>query len=159
MTETFKYYFEDFEPGHMTEVKGPTLTKEEIVEFASRFDPQPFHVDEEKARQSMYHGIIASGWHTVSLCMRMICDAYLLDSASMGSSGVDQIRWLIPVRPGDSISLRMTVLETKPSRTRPEMGIVRHRWDVFNQNQELVMEMTGTGLFRRRDPAARGSGG
>lgn len=159
MTETFKYYFEDFEPGHMTEVKGPTLTKEEIVEFASRFDPQPFHVDEERAKSSIYHGIIASGWHTVSLCMRMICDAYLLDSASMGSSGVDQVRWLIPVRPGDSISLRMTVLETKASRTRPEMGIVRHRWDVFNQNQELVMEMTGIGLYRRRDPAPRGSAG
>ncbi len=159
MTESFKYYFEDFEPGHMTEIQGPTLTREEIVEFASRFDPQPFHVDEEKAKQSIYRGIIASGWHTVSLCMRMICDAYLLDSASMGSSGVDQIRWLIPVRPGDAISLRMTVLETNVSKTRPEMGIVRHRWDVFNQNQELVMEMTGTGLFRRRNPAVRGSAG
>ena len=159
MTEPFKYYFEDFEPGHMTEVKGPTVSKEEIVEFASRYDPQPFHVDEEKAKGSIYHGIIASGWHTVSLCMRMICDAYLLEAASMGSSGVDQVRWLIPVRPGDTLSLRMTVLETKASRTRPEMGIVRHRWDVFNQNQELVMEMTGIGLYRRRNPAASGSAG
>jgi len=159
MTEAFKYYFEDFEPGHMTELKGPTVSKEDIVEFASRYDPQPFHVDEEKAKQSMYHGIIASGWHTVSLCMRMICDAYLLDAASMGSSGVDQVRWLIPVRPGDTLSMRMTVLETKSSRTRPEMGIVRHRWDVFNQNQELVMEMTGVGLYRRRTPAARDPAG
>jgi acyl dehydratase len=153
MTESFKYYFEDFEPGHMTELKGPTVSKQEIVDFASRFDPQPFHVDEEKAKQSIYHGIIASGWHTVSMCMRMICDAYLLESASMGSSGVDQVRWLIPVRAGDSLSMRMTVLETKTSQTRPEMGIVRHRWDVFNQNQELVMEMTGIGLYRRRHPA------
>ena len=159
MTEAFKYYFEDFEPGHMMELKGPTISQEEIVEFASRYDPQPFHVDEEKAKQSVYHGIIASGWHTVSLCMRMICDAYLLESASMGSSGVDQVRWLIPVRPGDTLAMRMTVLETNPSRTRPEMGIVRHRWDVFNQNQELVMEMTGVGFFRRRNPAARGSAG
>lgn len=159
MTETFKYYFEDFEPGHMTELKGPTVSKDDIVEFASRYDPQPFHVDEERAKQSMYHGIIASGWHTVSLCMRMICDAYLLDAASMGSSGVDQVRWLIPVRPGDTLSMRMTVLETKSSRTRPEMGIVRHRWDVFNQNQELVMEMTGVGLYRRRTPAARDPAG
>lgn len=159
MTEALKYYFEDFEPGHMMELKGPTISQEEIVEFASRYDPQPFHVDEEKAKQSVYHGIIASGWHTVSLCMRMICDAYLLESASMGSSGVDQVRWLIPVRPGDTLAMRMTVLETNPSRTRPEMGIVRHRWDVFNQNQELVMEMTGVGFFRRRNPAARGSAG
>ena len=159
MSETFKYYFEDFEPGHMTELEGPTVSKEEIIEFASRYDPQPFHVDEEKAKHSNYHGIIASGWHTVSLCMRMICDAYLLEAASMGSSGVDQVRWLIPVRPGDTLSMRMTVLETKSSRTRPEMGIVRHRWDVFNQNQELVMEMTGVGLYRRRTPAARDSAG
>jgi acyl dehydratase len=159
MTDSFKYYFEDFEPGQMTEVKGPTLSREEIVEFASRFDPQPFHVDEEKAKQSIYHGVIASGWHTASLCMRMICDAYLLDAASMGSSGVDEMRWLIPVRPGDTISMRMTVLETKTSRTRPDMGIVRHRWDVFNQNQELVMEMTGVGLYRRRHPGTRGSEG
>lgn len=159
MTEAFKYYFEDFEPGHMMELKGPTISQEEIVEFASRYDPQPFHVDEEKAKQSVYHGIIASGWHTVSLCMRMICDAYLLESASMGSSGVDQVRWLIPVRPGDTLAMRMTVLETNPSRTRPEMGIVRHRWDVFNQNQELVMEMTGVGFFRRRNPAPRGPAG
>jgi len=159
MTEPFKYYFEDFEPGHMTEIPGPTVSKEEIIEFASRYDPQPFHVDEEKAKDSIYHGIIASGWHTVSLCMRMICDAYLLEAASMGSSGVDQVRWLIPVRPGDTLSLRMTVLETKVSRTRPEMGIVRHRWDVFNQNQELVMEMTGIGLYRVRNPAPRDPAG
>jgi acyl dehydratase len=159
MTEPFKYYFEDFAPGQMTEIPGPTVSREEIVEFASRYDPQPFHVDEEKAQRSIYHGIIASGWLTVSLCMRMICDAYLLEAASMGSSGVDQVRWLIPVRPGDTLSMRMTVLETKTSRTRPEMGIVRHRWDVFNQNQELVMEMTGIGLYRRRNPAARGAAG
>ena len=159
MTEAFRYYFEDFEPGHMMELKGPTVSKEDIVEFATRYDPQPFHVDEKQAKQSAYHGLIASGWHTVSMCMRMICDAYLLESASMGSSGVDQVRWLIPVRPGDTLSLRMTVLETKASQSRPEMGIVRHRWDVFNQNQELVMEMTGVGFFRRRNPGARDAAG
>jgi len=154
MSTDFKYYFEDFEPGHMIEIEGPTLTQEEIVDFASKYDPQPFHVDAGKARQSIYHGIIASGWHTAAVCMRMICEAYLLDSASMGSSGLDQLRWLHPVRPGDRLAMRMTVLETKPSKTRPDMGIVRHRWDVFNQNQELVMEMTGIGLYRRRHPGA-----
>ncbi|MCZ7563227.1 MAG: MaoC family dehydratase [Burkholderiales bacterium] len=152
MSGGFKYYFEDFAPGHAIEIQGPTLTREEIVAFASKYDPQPFHVDEASARESMYHGIIASGWHTVALCMRMNCDAYLLDSASVGSSGIDQLRWLKPVRPGDRLALRMTVLETKASRSRPELGVVRHRWDVFNQNQELVMEMTGVGLYRRRTP-------
>lgn len=156
MTTDFKYYYEDFEPGHMVEVAGPTLSQQEIVDFASKYDPQPFHVDEAAARRSIYHGIIASGWHTVALCMRMICDAYLLDSASMGSSGVDQVRWLKPVRPGDTLALRMTVLEKKASKSRPDMGIVRHRWDVFNQSQELVMEMTGIGLYRRRNPGAPG---
>jgi len=157
MIAGFKYYFEDFEPGQVLEIAGPTLTEQEIIEFASRFDPQLFHVDAEKARHSVYHGIIASGWHTAAVCMRMICDAYLLEAASMGSPGVDQIRWLHPVRPGDTLALRMTVLETRVSKTRSGMGIVRHRWDVFNQHQQLVMEMTGVGLFRRRhpgDPAA-----
>jgi len=144
MSIDFKYYFEDFEPGHTIEIDGPTITQAEIVDFATKYDPQPFHVDAEKARHSIYHGIIASGWHTVALCMRMICDAYLLDSASMGSSGVEELRWLHPVRPGDKLAMRMTVLETK----------AYHRWDVFNQNQELVMEMTGVGLYRRRNPGA-----
>jgi acyl dehydratase len=157
MSTDFKYYFEDFEPGHTIEIDGPTITQQEIVDFASKFDPQPFHVDEEKAKHSIYHGIIASGWHTVAVCMRMICDAYLLDSASMGSSGVEELRWLHPVRPGDKLAMRMTVLETKSSKTRPQMGIVHHRWDVFNQNQELVMEMTGVGLYRRRIPGAPGA--
>jgi len=150
MTDSFKYYFEDFEPGQMTEVKGPTLSREEIVEFASRFDPQPFHVDEEKAKQSIYHGVIASGWHTASLCMRMICDAYLLDAASMGSSGVDEMRWLIPVRPGDTICYRRTVLESRASQSRPGVGLLRSRTEALNQHGEVVMSMEGWGMFGRR---------
>lgn len=146
----FRYWFEDFPVGMTVEIPGPVLTRESILEYAQRYDPQPFHVDEEAAKQSPYGGLIASGWHTVSLAMRMICDAYLLDAASLGSPGVNQVRWLKPVRPGDSLRLRMTVLEAKPSTSKPDRGTVLHRWDVLNQNGETVMTMEGYGMFRRR---------
>jgi acyl dehydratase len=150
--KSFKYWFEDFSVGMTVEIPGPVLTRESIMEFARRYDPQPFHVDEEAAKQSTYGGLIASGWHTVSLAMRMICDAYLLDAASLGSPGVNEVRWLKPVRPGDAIRLRMTVLEAKPSTSKPDRGTVLHRWDVLNQNGETVMTMEGYGMFRRRGP-------
>jgi len=149
----FRYWFEDFSVGMTVEIPGPVLTRESIMEFARRYDPQPFHVDEEAAKQSAYGGLIASGWHTVSLAMRMICDAYLLDAASLGSPGVNQVRWLKPVRPGDAIRLRMTVLEAKPSASKPDRGTVLHRWEVFNQKDETVMTMEGYGMFRRRSYA------
>jgi len=148
----FKYWFEDFAVGMRLEVPGPVLTRDSIMEFARRYDPQPFHVDEEAAKQSTYGGLIASGWHTVSLAMRMICDAYLLDAASLGSPGVNQVRWLKPVRPGDAIRLRMTVLEAKPSASKPDRGTVLHRWEILNQKDEVVMNMEGYGMFRRRSP-------
>lgn len=147
---TVKYYFEDFQPGQVREIQGPAVTGAEIVEFARKYDPQPFHIDEDAAKSSFYGGLIASGWQTVSLCMRLMCDLYLLESASLGSPGVDEIRWVKPVRPGDRLRLRMFVLETRISRSRPEMGSVRARWEVFNQNDEQVMHMTGWGMFGRR---------
>jgi acyl dehydratase len=147
-----KYYFEDFPAGMALEISGPTLTRDSILEYARRYDPQPFHVDEEAAKQSIFGGLIASGWHTVSLCMRMICDAYLIEAASLGSPGVKEVSWTKPVRPGDTLRLKMTVLEAKTSRSKPDRGTVLHRWEVFNQNQELVMRMEGYGMFRRRSP-------
>ncbi len=149
----FKYWFEDFPAGMAVEIAGPTLTRESILEYARRYDPQPFHVDEEAGKRSMYGGLIASGWHTVSLAMRMICDAYLLDAASLGSPGVNEVRWLKPVRPGDTIRLRMTVIEAKPSRSKPDRGTVLHRWEVLNQQGDAVMTMEGYGMFRRRRAA------
>ena len=145
-----KYYFEDFAPGHSWEIEGPVLTKEEIVEFATRFDPQHFHVDEEAARRSTYGGLIASGWHTVGICMRMMCDRYLLETASLGSPGVDHVRWLRPVRPGDRLRMKMTVLEAKLSLSKPDRGSILHRWEVYNQDSELVMTMDGWGIVGRR---------
>ena len=146
----FKYWFEDFPVGMAVEMAGPTLTRESILEYARRYDPQPFHVDEAAAKESIYGGLIASGWQTVSLVMRMICDAYLLEAASLGSPGVNEVRWLKPVRPGDTIRLRMRVLESKPSTSKPDRGTVLHRWEVFNQKDELVLTMEGYGMFRRR---------
>jgi acyl dehydratase len=147
---TKRYYFEDFTPGRVFELDGPALDKAEIVEFARRFDPQYFHVDERAAEDSPYGGLIASGWHTVGICMRLICDSYLLQSASLGSPGVNEVRWTKPVRPGDRLKMRMTILEAKLSRSKPDRGTVLHRWEVYNQHGDLVMHMEGYGMYGRR---------
>lgn len=149
-----KYHFEDFVPGTTWEIAGPTLTQEEIIEFSSKYDPQYFHVDPEQARRSPYGGLIASGWQTVSLCMRMMCDCYLVDSVSLGSPGVDKVRWKLPVRPGDSLRMRMTVLKASASRTKPDRGTLLSLWEIFNQRNELVMTMEGYGILARRGTAS-----
>lgn len=146
-----RWTFEDLTPGLVLEAQGPTVTAEAIVAFARQFDPQPFHLDDEAGKASLFGGLCASGWHTAALCMRMMCDAYLLDSASLGSPGLDELRWLKPVRAGDTLRWKMTVLEQRPSRSRPAMGSVLSTWEVFNQRDELVMTMRGWGLFGRRD--------
>ncbi|MBE0620750.1 MAG: MaoC family dehydratase [Burkholderiales bacterium] len=151
---SFKYYWEDFYPGQVREIGGYSLSEEEIIEFASKYDPQPFHTDSEKAKQTFFGGLIASGWQTASLGMRMICDLYLLEAASMGSPGVDELRWVKPVRPGDMLRLKATVQETRASTSRPDMGTVRSRSEIYNQHGELVMHMSGVGMFRRRKPDA-----
>jgi len=147
---TKKYHFEDFTPGRVWELEGPTVGKEEIVEFARRFDPQYFHVDERAAEDSPYGGLIASGWQTVGICMRLICDAYLLQTASLGSPGVNEVRWTKPVRPGDRLRMKMTVIEAKISRSKPDRGTVLHRWEVYNQHGDMVMHMEGYGMYARR---------
>jgi acyl dehydratase len=147
----FKYYWEDFPVGAVREFGGKTLSKEDIVRFAREYDPQPFHVDEEAAKRSVFGGLIASGWQTCGLAMRMMCDAYLLDAASAGSPGVESIRWVLPVRPGDSLRVRLTVLESRVLQSKPHIGLVRNKWEMFNQKDELVMHMEGYGMFLRRD--------
>jgi acyl dehydratase len=150
---SYKYYWEDFYPGQVLDIGGQSLSEEEIIDFARKYDPQPFHTDTEKAKQSYFGGLIASGWQTASIGMRMICDLYLLESASLGSPGIDELRWVKPVRPGDTLRLKATVLETRASATRPDMGTMRARSEIYNQHGELVMHMTGVGMFRRRSPA------
>jgi acyl dehydratase len=149
----FKYFFEDFSVGMVVEQAGPTLSEEDILEFARRYDPQPIHLDKEAAKRSIYGGLIASGWQTTSLTTRMMCDSYLLDAASLGSPGMRELSWLKPVRPGDTLRLRMTVLETRPSTSKPDRGSVLHRWEVFNQAGDPVLRMEGIGMFKRRNPA------
>jgi acyl dehydratase len=151
MTGAMTYrYFEDFPPGMTLELKGPTVTREAIIDFATKFDPQPFHLDDEAAKASLFGGLAASGWHTAAMCMRMMVDGYILESASLGSPGVDELRWVKPVLAGDTLSGRATVLEAKPSRSRPEMGAIKTKWEVFNQKGELVMHTTTWGLVRKR---------
>jgi acyl dehydratase len=143
-------YFEDFAPGQVIELGGRTITKEGIVAFAREFDPQPFHTDEAAATRSIYGGLLASGWHTGSLAMRILYDGLLKDAVSLGSPGIDELRWLKPVRPGDTLSLRMTILETIPSRTKPDRGLVRSLMEMRNQHGEVVLTIRGLSLLGRR---------
>ncbi len=152
--QTPKYYWEDFPVGHQVQRGGMPVSREAVLEFARRFDPQPFHVDEEVARHGLFGGLCASGWHTCALAMRMMCDAYLLESASLGSPGIDQLRWLKPVFPGDVLSLRMEVLEARPMASKPHVGLVKSRWEMRNQHGEPVLTMEGWGMFRRRGGAS-----
>ena len=143
-------YFEDFAPGDVIELGSRTITKESIVAFAREFDPQPFHTDEAAATRSIYGGLLASGWHTGSLAMRILYDGLLKNTASLGSPGIDELRWLKPVRPGDTLSLRMTILETIPSRTKPDRGLVRSLMEMRNQHGEVVLTIRGLSLLGRR---------
>jgi acyl dehydratase len=143
-------HWEDMAVGSVHEVGPVTVTREEILDFGRRFDPQPFHVDEEAARRTEFGGLVASGWHTCSLAMRMYVDAFLNRTVSAGSPGVEGIRWLRPVRPGDALRLRVEVLEARPSESRPHLGLVRARWRMVNQDGEPVMELTTWGMFGRR---------
>jgi acyl dehydratase len=143
-------YFEDFPPGDVRESPARTVTREEMLAFAREFDPQPFHTDEEAARKTIFSGLIASGWHTVAISMRLMWETYLVDTASLGSPGVDEVRWLKPVRPGDTLRARFTVVEAIPSRSKPDRGVVRSLSEVLNQHGEVVMTLRGLGLFARR---------
>ena len=149
-----RLYWEDFPVGSVREFDGPTVSRDEIVDFARRFDPQPFHLDEEAARQTHFGGLVASGWHTGSMAMRIICDGYLHEAASLGSPGIDKLRWTAPVRPGDTLRLRMTVLSARPMKSKPHIGLLESHWEMFNQRGELVLDMSGWGMFGRRDAGA-----
>jgi acyl dehydratase len=143
-------YLEDFKAGDVREFGHHVVTRKEIIEFATLYDPQPFHIDEEAGKASFFGGLVASGWMTCGLAMRMVCDDYLLRAASLGSPGVDQIRWLLPVRPGDTLRLRLTTREVRPSQSKPDRGIVRSGWEMLNQRGEVVLTMEGMGMFKRR---------
>ena len=125
-------FFEDYQTGSVHEFGSLTISQEEIISFARRFDPQVFHLDPESAKQTMYGGLIASGWHTSSLMMRLFVDHYLSHNASLGSPGVDELRWYKPVRPGDELSIRVTVTQTRRSRSKPDRGVLHSFVEVLN---------------------------
>ncbi len=146
----FKYYWEDFAVGSVREFGQMPVSREAVLEFARQFDPQPFHLDDEAAEASLFGRLSASGWHTCAMTMRMMCDDYLLDSASLGSPGLDHLKWLKPVYPGDTLSVRLTILETRLMSKRPGVGLLRSQWEVLNQQRETVLTMDGWGMFRCR---------
>jgi acyl dehydratase len=145
-----KWYFEDFEVGRTIEVGQRSVTEEEIIAFATQFDPQPFHVDKEAAAKSIYGGIIASGWHTCSMMMRLMVDSIVSSASSLGSPGLDEVRWLTPLRGGDTLTVSTTVLESKPSTSKPDRGVVLTVWEARNQHGELVATVKGMGMYLRR---------
>ncbi len=149
-----RLHWEDFPVGSVHPFGSVTLTRETIVEFARQFDPQPFHLDEEAASTSLFGALCASGWQTCALTMRMMCDAYLNRSVSLGSPGIDNLRWLKPVFAGDTLRGTMTVIEARPMASRPQVGLVLQRWEVVNQHDEPVMTMQGWGMLGRREPGA-----
>ncbi|MFZ6813518.1 MaoC family dehydratase [Undibacterium sp. Rencai35W] len=151
--KTYQWYFEDFIPGSVIELGQRTLGETEIIDFARQFDPQPFHIDKEAAAHSIFGGVIASGWHTCGIIMRMVVDGFLNDSASMGSPGLEEVRWILPVRPGDTLTVSAETLESRPSTSKPDRGVVITLWKAINQDGKLVCTIKGMGMFGRR-PAA-----
>jgi acyl dehydratase len=143
-------YWEDFSAGDVFDLGSRIVTREEMVAFASQWDPQGFHLDEEAGRATVYGGLIASGWHTASLCMRLYVDALLHDAASLGSPGMSEVSWPAPVRPGDRISARIHVVDSSPSSKHSDRGWLLLRWEAVNQDDQMVLVMVGRGLFRRR---------
>jgi len=148
------FYYEDFEPGSVAEFHSDAaVTKDEIIRFASVYDPQPFHLDEEAARHSMLGGLCASGWHTCCLMMRLNFDTWLSRTASLGAPGIDELRWERPLRPGDRLTLRRKILHKRVSRNRPEMGLVSMEIEAVNQKGEAIARQRHTQLIQPRDPS------
>jgi acyl dehydratase len=148
------WYFEDFHPGQEIALGSRTVTEEEIIAFATQFDPQPFHIDHEAAARSPYGGVIASGWHTCSMMMRMVVDGMMASASSMGSPGLDNVRWILPVRAGDTIAVSYLTTAVKASASKPDRGVVWSTWRAVNQNGELVCTVEGMGMFGRRPAGA-----
>ncbi len=147
-----KLHWEDFQPGDVA-IYGPRrVTREEIVAFAAEFDPQPMHLDETAASATLLGGLGASGWHTGCLLMRLIADGLLRNAVSMGAPGIDEMRWLKPLRPGTEIRVRATALETRPSASRPERGFVKFQFDVIDEQDAVLATLTCSQMLGRRAP-------
>ncbi len=145
-------YFEDLAVGTRASFGRYAVTREEVTAFARAYDPQPFHLSDEAAAATHFGRLSASGWHTCAMTMRLMCDGYLNESSSLGSPGIDELRWLQPVRPGDHLSLRVTVREATPSRSKPDRGTVKVHTRVLNQDGVLVAEFKRLVLVPRKEP-------
>ena len=146
-------YFENRPVGHVIELGQHRVTREAIIEFATEFDPQPHHLDEEAANASILKGLSASGWHTCAIMMRMLCDGLVHRAASMGSPGIDEVRWMKPVRPDDLLTMRGVVKSARVSKSKPDMGIVDIEWSLFNEREQVAL-MRATGLYQVKNPEA-----
>ena len=147
-------YWEDFAAGSVAEYGPYLLAKEEIIDFARQFDPQPMHLDEEAARHSMLKGLGASGFHTCGILMRLIADGFVNKCASQGSPGVDEVKWRAPVRPGDELRVRATITETRVSNSRPDMGFVKFRFEMLNASETCVMTLVSSLMVGCRSRSA-----
>jgi acyl dehydratase len=145
-------YFEDYAPGFTVDCGSVSVSEAEIIAFAKEYDPQPFHVDPVAAAEGPFGGLIASGWHTTSLAMRQLVDHWVSPESSLGSPGVDEIRWPSPVRPGDTLHVRATVLETRRSQSKPDRGIIRSLTEVTNQNGDAVLRLIAANFILARSP-------
>lgn len=147
-------YFEDYVPGTVSEFGPLVVSQDEIIDFALKFDPQDMHIDPKTAANSPFGGLIASGWHTLSLIMRIFVDNYISAVASLPSPGVDEVRWVRPVRPGDELRLRTTTIEARRSQSKPDRGLIRTRLEAVNQNDEPVASMVAMNFVLLRAPGA-----
>ncbi len=145
--------YEDYVPGSVFELGRISVTEDEIVDFARRFDPQRMHLDPQAAAEGPFGGLIASGWHSAAMMMRLYAECYLPDAASLSSPGIDELRWLRPVRPGDELHIRTTVLDARRSRSKPDRGLVTTLVEVLNQRQEPVMSLKALNLIAARQSA------
>ena len=153
MSDSFRFYWEDFPVGRTFEFQGLAPSEAEMIEFSRKFDPQPAHIDRAFAATSSPHHIVASGWHICAKVMRMMCDVYLMDTANIGSPGVEYLRWLRPVGPGEPLMVRTIVRATRRSNSKPDRGLVKTRWIVRNE-VGLIMVMEGWTLILLRNPSA-----
>jgi acyl dehydratase len=146
--------WEDLQAGQVRDLGSVTPTREAIIAFATQFDPQAFHLDDEAARASVFGALCASGWHTCSMAMRLMVDHFLIDSSSLGSPGLENIQWHKPVFPGDTLRLRVRITDTRAMRSRPHVGMIRIAWEMSHEGGEKVLSMEGWAMFGRRNPAA-----
>jgi acyl dehydratase len=152
--KTARICYEDFKAGEVKTFGPRLITREEIIEYATEFDPQPMHLDDEAANKSMLKGLSSSGWHSCAIMMRMIYDGFLHESSSLGAPGVDEMRWIKPVRPNDELTIRVTCLDKRESASRPQVGLVRFNLEMLNAKEEVVLQSSYSGFFGKRNPGA-----